>query len=207
MEQGTNDWFAARCGKATASKVVDILPGKKGAYLAGRKNYLAQMVCERMTGTWEESFTSGPMQWGTDTEPLARSAFEAATGIMVTEDGFKDHATIENFGCSPDGLIYKNGKLVSGLEIKCPNTATHFETLKTRKWKPAYTIQMHVAMMCYDVPSWWFESYDPRAPEELQLFYIKVTRDDKLCEQIEMEVRSFNAEVEASVNNLKEWKL
>lgn len=210
MDQRTDAWFSARLGKVTASRVADILPGRSG-YKASRDNYLAEKVVEIMTGETPPSFTSEAMQWGTDTEPMAREAFEAATGLYVDETGFHDHPTIPRFGCSPDGIISgidpNGGKIItSGLEIKCPNTATHFHTLRTGTWKADYTVQMHVCMMVFETDNWYFASYDPRAPQGLQLFYRKITRDPVLVAQIEIEVARFLADLDLAVNQLEELR-
>jgi hypothetical protein len=104
MEQRTEEWFAARCGKVTASRVADIIAKTKTGPSASRENYLAQLVCERLTGKPAESYSNAAMQWGTETEPFARAAYEARMDLLVTEVGFIDHPWITNSGASPDGL-------------------------------------------------------------------------------------------------------
>ena len=121
MEQRTEDWYKARLGKVTASRVADILAKTKSGYSASRDNYMAQLICERLTNTQVESFTNAAMQWGTEQEPFARAAYEVAKGVLVEEEGFVPHPVITMAGASPDGLIGDDGLV----EIKCPNTATH----------------------------------------------------------------------------------
>ena len=125
IEQGSAEWFAIRCGKVTASRVADIIATTKSGYSASRANYEAQLICEVLTGKPAESFTNSAMQWGTDTEPLARAQYELKSGNMVDQIGFVVHLTIEQSGASPDGLIGTDGLI----EIKCPNTSTHLDTL------------------------------------------------------------------------------
>ena len=147
MEQRTEEWFAARCGKVTASRVADIIAKTKTGYSTSRDNYLAQLVCERMTGKPAESYSNSAMQWGTDTEPFARAAYEARMDILVTEVGFINHPRIAMAGASPDGLA--NEGMV---ELKCPNTATHLQTLLDRKVPEKYITQMMWQMACADRP-------------------------------------------------------
>ena len=109
MEQRTEEWFAARCGKVTASRVADIIAKTKTGYSTSRENYLAQLVCERMTGKPAESYSNSAMQWGTDQEPFARAAYEAAKNVLVDELGFATHPTISMAGASPDGLVGEFG--------------------------------------------------------------------------------------------------
>ncbi|MCK5602712.1 YqaJ viral recombinase family protein [Candidatus Pacearchaeota archaeon] len=197
--QGSSEWFDIKRGKISASRVIDILPGKTG-YKASRKNYMAQLVCEILTGTTEETFTSGPMQWGIDNEPLARAVYEAKTGYMVTEEGFKVHDNIEGLGASPDGII---PELKKGLEIKCPNTATHLDTILNGTVKKEYIVQMTVAMMCYGYEKWDFVSFDPRLPEKHSFWMKEFNIDRALENQILSEVLMFRSELTAMVEKLK----
>ena len=200
MVQGTDEWFSARLGKVTASRIGDIMSKTKSGYSASRKNYMSELICERLTKKRQESFTNAAMQWGTDTEPLAREEYEAATLNPVEEAGLIDHPTIENFGASPDGLIGEDG----GLEIKCPNTATHIEYLRTKKIPKNYILQMQTAMACTGRKWWDFVTFDPRMPSNMQMMIIRVNRDDELIGEIEYEVSKFNDEVNETVSALLE---
>jgi putative phage-type endonuclease len=205
MEQRTEEWFAARLGKVTASRVGDVMAKTKSGYSASRANYMAQLVVERMTGKAPESFTNSAMQWGTDTEPLARAAYEAHNNVMVDEVGFIDHPTIPMSGASPDGLIGEHGML----EIKCPNTATHIETLLTNKIDEKYILQMQWQMACTGRQWCDFVSFDPRMETELQLKIIPIKRNVELISEIEFEINVFLNELSLKVialNNLKEAK-
>jgi len=109
MDQGSESWFQVRIGKVTASRVADVIAKTKTGYSASRDNYMAQLVCERLTGQKGESFTNAAMQHGTETEPLARAAYEALKDVLVDEVGFVPHPTIEMAGASPDGLVGEDG--------------------------------------------------------------------------------------------------
>jgi putative phage-type endonuclease len=197
MEQRTDDWFAARLGKVTASRVADIMAKTKSGYSASRKNYMAELLCERLTGQKEDSFCSGAMQHGIDMEPQARMAYELETGRPVQEVGFIGHPTIPNFGASPDGIMPDRG-----LEIKCPQTATHLDTLLSGKIAEKYIIQMHVAMICTGLDKWDFVSYDDRLPPHLQLFIKTIELDNELAAQIVDEVTLFLKELDDMVKQL-----
>jgi predicted phage-related endonuclease len=140
------------------------------------------------------------MQWGTETEPQARMAYEIITGATVVETGFVLHPEIAGFGASPDGLIGDDGLI----EIKCPNTATHIDTLLADKVPTKYIIQMHVQMLCTGRAWCDFVSFDPRLPIDLHMFIKRVERDNKLAEEIVTEVQSFLADMEAKIAKLKE---
>jgi putative phage-type endonuclease len=200
--QGTPEWFAQRLGKVTASRVADVIAKTKTGYSTSRANYLAQLVAERLTGQAAESFSNAAMQHGTETEPLARMAYETETGLMVTEVAMIDHPTIVMTGASPDGLVGESGLV----EIKCPNTATHIDTLLSDKAPTKYIPQMQWQMVCTGRAWCDFVSFDPRLPEDMQLFVKRVERDDAYIAELEAEVKTFLIEVESTVNKLIELK-
>lgn len=202
IEQGTPEWFQQRLGKVTASRVADVIAKTKTGYSASRSNYLAQLIVERLTGQPTESFASAAMQHGTNTEPLARLAYEAETGFMVTEVPMIDHPIIEMTGASPDGLVQIDGLI----EIKCPNTATHIETLLSDEAPTKYKPQMQWQMACTNRNWCDFVSFDPRLPEDMQLFIKRVNRDDAYIAEVEAEVKTFLAEVDATVQKLIELR-
>jgi len=198
MEQRTEEWFAARCGKVTASRVADIIAKTKTGASASRDNYLAQLVCERMTGKPAESYSNSAMQWGTDTEPFARAAYEARMDLLVTEVGFIDHPWITMSGASPDGLA--NEGMV---EIKCPNTATHIDTLLSQTVPAKYITQMMWQMACADRPWADFVSFDPRLPERHQLFIKRINYDPEMVNLLENSVIQFLGDVDLKIQQLE----
>ena len=198
MEQGTNEWFEARLGKVTASRVVDVVAQTKSGYSTSRANYMAQLVVERITNKVEESYSNAAMAWGTEHEPMARAEYEILRGVIVNEIGFVPHPHIPNTGASPDGLIGEKGLI----EIKCPNTATHIETLLTRKIPEKYLCQMYWQMACTGREWCDFVSYDPRMPEALRLCIINVSFNDERISELEKEVEKFLKEVDVKVDKL-----
>jgi putative phage-type endonuclease len=202
MDQRTDEWFATRLGKATASRIADIIAKTKTGPSASRENYAVQLVLERITQSKGESYTNAAMQWGTETEPLARQAYELQRGLFVNEVGFIDHPTIAMSGASPDGLVGTDGLV----EIKCPNSATHMETLVNRKIPSKYIPQMTWQMACTG-RSWCdFVSFDPRFPEHLQIFVERIEYDPTYARMLELEVTQFLDEVEKKVEILRKIK-
>ena len=202
IEQRSEAWHNARCGRVTASRVADIIAKTKTGYSASRENYLAQLVCERMTGKPAESYSNAAMLHGTETEPFARAAYEAAKDVLVEEVGFVVHPTIEDAGASPDGLV----GLFGLVEIKCPNTATHIQTLLDQKVPEKYNIQMQWQMACTTRQWCDFVSFDPRMDEGLQLFIKRVEYDPIYVAQLEKEVINFLFDVEYKIMQLNKLK-
>lgn len=197
--QGSPEWFAIRVGKVTASRVADVIAKTKTGPSASRTNYMAQLIAERLTGTTAESFTNAAMQHGTDTEPQARMAYEFYQDVTAAEIGFVIHPTIGMTGASPDGLVGDDGLV----EIKCPNTATHIDTLLGSTVPGKYVTQIMWQLACTN-RSWCdFVSFDPRLPESMRMFVQRVHRDDARIAELEGEVITFLAELSAKERELR----
>ena len=199
VEQGTDAWHQLRLGKVTASRVADILAKTKTGPSASRQNYLIELAIQRTTGIIQESYSNAAMEWGTQTEPQARVAYEVKSGNFVDQVAFIDHPNIEWFGCSPDGLVSDKGLI----EIKCPNSPTHWEYFKSKEPPKKYFIQMQ-AQMAVTGKDWCdFVSFDPRMPERSQLLIVRVDRDSKFINEMIVEIQQFLSEVEVEVNLMK----
>jgi len=197
--QGTPQWFAARCGRVTASRVADVIAKTKSGPSASRATYMGQLIAERLTQTVQQSFTNDAMRHGTETEPEARSAYVFRADVDVAEVGFIDHPAIVNTGASPDGLVGDDGMV----EIKCPNTATHIDTLLGQAAPAKYVTQMQWQMACADRAWCDFVSYDPRMPANMALFIQRIDRDDAFIKATEAEVLAFLRELEEKVAALR----
>ncbi|MDP5909517.1 YqaJ viral recombinase family protein [Pseudomonas aeruginosa] len=204
MLQQTDDWFAQRLGKVTASKVKDVMAkGRGGAPSATRQNYMMQLLCERLTGKREEGYTNAAMQRGNDLEPIARAAYEMYEDCEVVEVGLILHPSIDGFGASPDGVILlDNGR--RGLEIKCPNTAQHIAVVQSGKHDTQYEWQMLAQMACADLESVDFVSFDDRLPEELQYVCFRYQRDEARIREMEAEVMAFLEELAELEHQMRE---
>jgi len=195
--QRTDEWFAARVGKVTASRVADAVARTRSGWGASRANYEAELLVERLTGQPAPRFSNAAMQWGTDTEPFAIAAYEFYTDLTVFPVGFVDHPRIAMSGASPDGMV--DDGLV---EIKCPNTATHIQTLLGSPIDDKYIKQMHWQMACTDRNWCDFVSFDPRMPEEMRIHITRVERDQALIDSLEKDIAEFIQELA-----IKEGKL
>ena len=201
INQGTDEWFTARLGKVTASRLNDALAMTKTGEGASRVNYRLELVTERLTGQKTESYTNSYMQWGTEQEPFAREAYEALKSEFVVETGFHDHPSIPMTGASPDGLIGEDGLL----EIKCPASSTHVGYLADNKVPAKYKKQMIWQISCTGRKWVDFVSYDPRLPENLQLFVVRYEPTPEEISEVETQVAEFLKtvdELETQLRNL-----
>ena len=202
MEQRTEAWHLARCGKVTGSRIADVVARTISGYAASRENLKATLIVERLTQKPSETFTNAAMEWGTQQEPIARAAYAARTGQLVDEVGFINHPTIEWAGASPDGVI--GNALV---EFKCPNTATHLEYVLSKQIPQKYVYQMQFQMAVTGAESCDFVSFDPRLPERYQMLILPVKRDNTLILMLEDETRKFLMELETTLADLERIEL
>jgi putative phage-type endonuclease len=201
--QGSAEWLSSRAGKVTASKIADVMATGKSGEAADRKNYRAQIVAEILTGKPQDSvFMNDAMKWGVENEPFARAAYEVATETMVDQVGLVLHPNMDRAAASPDGLVGKVGLV----EIKCPNTATHIEYLLSGQVPSKYRYQMLWQMACTERQGCDFTSFDPRLRQDLQLFVVRLIRDDDAIAAIEAEVTKFLSEVDETIQRLTERK-
>jgi putative phage-type endonuclease len=199
MEQGSQEWKLARCGSLGASRVADAIAKTKTGWGASRANLAAELICERLTGQPTEGFTNAAMQWGTEKEPYARDAYALRVGLEIRQVALVRHPSIALTHASPDGLVGLDGLL----EIKCPQTATHIETLTTGAIPQKYITQMQWQMACTGRDWCDFVSFDPRLPQTMALFVKRVERDDSFILQLEDDVAGFLEEVDATVVRLR----
>jgi len=201
-EQGSPEWFAARCGVASASRFGAIMATIKSGESAERRNYRTDLVVERLTGRPLDAFTTKAMLQGIEREPDARRAYEARTGNLVEEVGFCRLIDLDA-GASPDGLVDDDG----GLEIKCPERSAHLRYLQQEAEPPEYTWQIQGGMWVTGRQWWDFASYNPDFPENLQLIVRRIKRNDEAIAKLEAEVKRFLAEVSAEVERVSRMGL
>ena len=199
MDQRSPEWWEARAGKVTASKIGDLMARTKTGWSTSRKHYMDAIVVERLTGRPAPQRAVASLERRQEMEPEARVAYEFYSDNLVEEVGFIEHPTIPNAGASPDGLVGADG----GLEIKCPDGAQHVEMVTTGVIDKGYIYQMQFGMACTEREWWDFVSYDPTMPEEMKVYVQRVRRDDAQIAEIEKAVIEFLSEAEKRVEHIK----
>jgi len=186
-------------GCVTGSRSHDVIAKTKvrGEPTSARKNYMADLVIERLTGAPINGYVSAAMQWGIDQEPLARDTYALRCGDdEVIKPGYVKHPTIERMGCTPDGLVGIKGVV----SFKCPLTATHLDALDGAPILAAYQTQMQHELACMPEREWVdYVSFDPRLPPRMRLYVVRVRRDQAFITMLENEIRIFLAELDERV--------
>lgn len=204
-EQRTDEWFAARLGKVTASRIADLTAKTKSGWGASRANYMAELLVERVTGQRWEGFKSDDMVLGTEIEGDAIDAFEFYQCVKIDKVGFIPHPTIEMAGASPDGLVGDKGLV----EFKCPKPATHLEFImaatgkNNRQAVPGkYQKQIQWQLACTGRDVCTYASFQPFMPEHLKLWTVEIERDETVIAELETSVRDFLSELETMIDKL-----
>lgn len=211
MEQRSEDWFQARAGKITASRMADVLTEReRGEFKSGPRkgqtkpqpknitDYAYQLAAERLTGLPRKQVKAAALAWGREVEPAAMAAYQAETGFIVEECGFFLHPEFDFIGASPDFLVGEHG----GGEIKSPESAeVHLETLLTGL--PDEHIAQIQAGLWVTGRQWWdFVSYHPSFAEQYRLYVQRVNRDDAFIANMENACLLMEADVNAILNEL-----
>jgi hypothetical protein len=194
IEQGTEEWFEARRGCATASMFSAVMAKGEGKT---RKAYMLKLAAERLTGKVAESFSNAHTERGTEQEPFARLAYEAHIGEIVETVGFIKHPELMA-GSSPDGLVD-----VGGCEIKSVIPTVQIETVMRGGFPSGHKPQIMGNLWITGRPWWDFVSYSPDMPENLRLYVFRVERDEAYIAEIESEVRRFLDELDKMVDSLR----
>lgn len=200
IEQRSPEWFAARLGRVTASRIGDLMARTKTGPSASRASYMGELIAERLTGSPAEKFQSSAMRQGTELEPRARAAYAFMTGDTVSEIGFAPHPRIDMAGASPDGLVGDIGLV----EIKCPSTHTHIETLLGAEIAKGYRDQMQFQMACTGRLWCDFVSFCPAMPAGMDLHIRRIDRDNAYISEMEAEIIKFLSELDAKVSALRD---
>ena len=199
IAQGSPEWFEARLGHVTASRMADVTARTKSGWGASRATYMTQLMIERLTGMPQDSYQNEAMRYGTMMEPEAVTAYEFWHDVSTEPCGYFPHPDIACSGASPDRLVGDRGLV----EVKCPNSATHVETLLSGAVPDKYIKQMHWQMACTGAVWVDYVSYDCRLPQEMQLFTKRIERDDREIKLLEHAVVEFLHELDDKLDALK----
>ena len=192
------EWRKERLGHVTASRVADVVAKTKTGYSASRATYMGQLLAERLSGVPMDGYSSAAMQWGLATEAQALSAYAFLADQEISSGSFIRHPALPWSGATPDGLVGDKGLV----EIKCPNTNTHLDTLLTGTIPGKYQTQMLWQMACTSCDWVDFFSFDPRLPEDLRVFTRRLHRDEERITELEAEVAAFLGELESLIGKL-----
>ncbi len=197
---GTDQWFAARRGMLTASRVADALAMlKNGKPSESRRKLAHELVAERVTGILVERYVTPAMTWGIEQQHNALIAYEERTGNICGPELFVLHPTIDWFGATPDSLVGDDGLV----ETKCPTTPTHVAWTLAGEVPEQHKPQMLAQLACTGRKWVDFVSFDPRINGRASLFIRRFEPTPEQILAVEDGAREFLAEVAAMCEQLE----
>jgi len=188
-EQGSDEWFAIKRGKVSASHFSEVLNKA-----TGRKTYMFRLLGEKLSGESYEAYSNKTIERGTEVESQARVYYGALYG-KVKQIGF---AQLNDYvGCSPDGLVGDDGLI----EIKCPYPSTHIQYIIKDTLPPAYKAQVQGNLWVTGRAWCDFISFDPRV--EIKPFWkTRVDRDEKYINVLSLAIDTFVEEMKKLENQI-----
>ena len=199
----SSDDIQRRLGKVTGCRIADVMARSKDrkSYGVTRAAYMAELICERLTGIHIEGFDSSSMQWGREVEEEAIRAFELWVGEPVIPGYFVDHPTIPMAGATPDAFVGE----FDLAEFKCPKQGTHMATLKGANLDGGYFKQGQWQLACLGQrKSVYHVSFDPRWPPSMRLAVKRVWRDEAVISELEAEAIKFLRELDTELAALRQ---
>ena len=144
MEQGSEEWLAARCGLLTASEMrLIITPTLKVASNDKERAHLYDLLAQRITQYVEPNYIGGDMLRGYEDEVLARCLYSEKYP-PVKEVGFITNREFGfTLGYSPDGLVGEDGLI----ECKSRRQKYQVETIVNGEVPPDYVIQVQTGLL------------------------------------------------------------
>jgi putative phage-type endonuclease len=192
VEQQSEAWFEARCGKVTGTRFKSLMMGES---TQGYKDLITNIACEILTGRMEETYSNSIMEQGLETEPEARKEYESIFGIEIKTVGFimrdENDKYHEWIGISPDGLTPDNGMI----EIKCPLARTHFEYIEAGKLPAEYRYQVQGQLFVTGFDYCDFISY----VQGMKPFIIHVLPDPEFFKEFEKRIDNLIIQVQNKI--------
>lgn len=166
FQQGSEQWFAVRKGRPTASQFKRIITPAKGDYSKASRSYMLELVAECFCPTYAAFMGNYWTDRGNELEPEARDSLAEKLGLEIEQVGFvtpgPSRPWKDSVGCSPDGLVKGgDGGYLAGVEIKCPSPATHVEYVLGGVLPDEYKPQVHGGMAITGLNEWHFYSFYP----------------------------------------------
>ena len=172
LEQGSSEWLKFKAGKVSGTSLAQAVGTPRV-----QETLLNRLIAERMTEVVNIEINSEAVQRGTALEPVALNAMRDKTSLPFETVGMiaPDY---EGFAVSPDAILKEGSEIVSGLEIKCPDSKKHIEYLRAGIIPKEYRHQVLSPFLCSkSITSWHFASFDDRN-YELPLFTTVINRAD-----------------------------
>jgi putative phage-type endonuclease len=198
IEQQSEAWHEARCGRVTGTRFKSLVAGESTATY---KDLVTNIACEIITNKQEETYSNAIMEHGIETEPIARKEYEnlfdcevKQIGFMIPDEGHKYHEWV---GISPDGVTSDNGMI----EIKCPIAKTHLGYIEDNRLPAEYRHQVQGQLFVTGFTYCDFMSF----VEGMKSFVIRVYPDVELFKEFEKRLDILIEEVKSKLEKYHKY--
>lgn len=183
VEQGSDEWLAARLGIPTASRMHCLLVDGRvcSPFGQGAMDYLDEVVAERFTGVSASTFKgNADTERGHRVEPIAAQAY-IDEGFASADDVYEVGIVLtKGVGASPDRLVGADG----GLEIKSRAAKGMMKLLRNNKIDNEHITQVQVNLWATGRKWWDYFVYCDGIPPFCKRFYPDLDLHAKLDERV-----------------------
>lgn len=144
LEQGSDEWLAARCGLLTASEMKLILtPTLKIASNEKERSHLYELLAQRVTQHVEPHYIGDDMLRGKEDEIEARLIYDREYGAVHDMGFITNNEWGFTLGFSPDGLVGDDGFI----ECKSRRQKFQVETIIDGAMPAEYMLQIQTGYL------------------------------------------------------------
>ncbi len=178
--QGSEEWYALRCGILTASEMKHLVSPKqlKSANNDKSRSHMYELLAQRITNYVEPKYISDDMLRGSDDEIYARDLYDKKYA-KTQSVGFVTNSNLGFvMGCSPDGLVGNEGLI----EIKSRSQKYQIETIINNEVPSDYIIQIQTALLVTERKWCDFISYCGGLPMYVKRVLPDAETQSAICE-------------------------
>lgn len=190
MEQLTEEWYEARRGKLTASRIKRLFAGPS---TVERLMQSIRREIEEGPGGWLEGrdADSAAMAHGREYEDRAIALYEMLHDVETERVGLILHPMLRGVGASCDRIQLLDGKRLAPLEVKCPVNPTIHERTLLYGMPQEHMYQVQTQLACTGLPFGYFLSYNDTFPPEQRLYRERVQVDEVFVAKLRQKVAQF----------------
>lgn len=198
LEQGSEEWLAARCGLITSSELARIMtPGThKPANNDKTREHVYELAAQRINHYVEPTYIGDNMLRGWADEIKARERYAELKAPVVEVGGMVRQFETFKLWCSPDGLVGDDG----GIECKSRIQKYQLQTIASNEVPQEYVLQVQAALLVSGRKWWDFISYSGGMP----MWIIRVEPDLVVQQAIIDACVSFEAKVQEVMKQYQE---
>lgn len=198
IKQRTEEWYAARLGKFTASNFCQLMAksfDRSSPWSKSAINYIQDLALQIHLNKYTLRQNNDATRWGMRNEDKALQEFSNSSGFRIVDPGFLLHPMFKDVGATPDAVVIENNQTENLIlaQVKCPySQKNHFhysrkiqDASTLKHCRSAYHWQIQGEIWVTGALHSYFVSFDPRLFGSQRLHYVKIERDQQAIDQLE----------------------